>query len=383
MKKILFILCLLLNVHANEASYNDIDSGSIKKLQKNTLFGSSKIIDLSSNGKFLVMGSLGGNIVIMDIEKNSLISLLKTTLNDITSIALSKDMTTIIAGDLKGQVEVWNLPKKTLVRKIDGHTQEITSVSISDDNSRIMTASKHEMTKLWNLKTGQLIITPISLELPIDYDPSAYLCTHLSGSNAFSFTHAQRWIDIFDAKSGKNKGKVTIFDETLDPNHRYITTHLPFINHRAIEFTADGKNVILSTMDEDTLCKDCEKGIEMCIKTFDISSNALKYKIPLRGFLPVLTLSKDGKHGVFIDQYIDRVNGKSKMIALLKRFEIDSGKIVDSHVLLDEWTRFGHTRQMDFKILREISEGKYLTLAQDGGIDIWDLTNLNITNKGK
>jgi hypothetical protein len=136
-------------------------------------------------------------------------------------------------------------------------------------------------------------------------------------------------------------------------------------------------------MDEDTLCKDCEKSIEMCIKTFDISNNALKYKIPLRGFLPALTLSKDGKHGIFIDQYIDKENGKSKMIALLKRFEIDSGKVIDSHILLDEWTTDHQVRLNRFAYIHEISEGKYLTLAQDGGIDIWDLKNLNITNKGK
>ncbi|MDD5159846.1 MAG: WD40 repeat domain-containing protein [Sulfuricurvum sp.] len=393
MKTLLIIIILITSLFSEDGS---VQSTPSEKIQHTTLFGPIKDVDVSSDGKFVVMGSLGGNIFIMNLEDKNNIAVLHTTLDDITSTDLSKDMTMIIAGDLKGQVEIWNLPKKTLVRKIDGHTQEITSVSISDDNSRVMTASRQESTKLWNLQTGQLIITPASVDRGIDL-PSSPLYTRFNHVNAFSFMDARRWIDIFDPRTGKSKGKITIFDETLDPNHRYLPSLLSFTNDRAIEFTADGKNIILSTMDEDTLCKDCKKAIDICIKTFDISSNTLKYKIPVKGRIPVLTLSKDGKYGIFIDQYTDKIkitppkestllsSERYREIALLKRFDIDSGKIVDSYVLLDEWTTDRQVRRPGFKYLHEISDGKYITLAHvvDGGIDVWDIKNLNTTGKGE
>ena len=385
MKTLLFIIILISSLFSEDGS---VQSTSSEKIQHTTLFGPIKDLDVSTDGKFVVMGSLSGNIFIMNLEDKNNIVVFHTTLDDITSIDLSEDMTMIIAGDLKGHVEVWNLPKKTLVRKIDGDTREITSISISDDNTRMITISDHESMKIWNMQTGALIATPIS-DKPDDDFQLRKDFAKLNGSNVFSLNGAKRVVDVFDSKTGEARAKIPIFDENMD----YVPRNARFMMDQSIIFSVDNKNIILITLDEDRLCKDCKNLLNdnMCIKSFDIDTHTLKYKIPVKGRFPLLTLSKDGKYGILIEQYTDKIKVTRpkestllsseipREIALLKRFDINSGEIIDTYVLSDELTTDRQARLIRFAQIYEILEGKYLTLAKDGGIDIWDI-NQTVNN---
>ncbi|MDD2800341.1 MAG: hypothetical protein PHE96_02685 [Methylococcales bacterium] len=382
MKKLFFIIILITNLFSKDGSVQPTPS---EKVQHTTLFGPIKDIDVSTDGKFVVMGSLGGNIFIQNLEDKNNIAVLRTTLDDITSIDLSKDMTTIIAGDIKGQVEVWNLMKKTLVRKLDGHTKKITSVSISDDNTRVMSGSNHESIKLWNLQTGALITTTKSLGEKIEGSYPERLLTRIIKNKAISFFEPERFFEIHDVNTGEKIGKVNVFDENVDPDFQYIPTTPGFMRDYSVAFSADGNTVFISTMDEETLNKDCLdrnrscNRIGYCIKAIDVKSNKVKFKISVDSHYLAVTISKDGKYGIFIETQRNKNLGQ----LLLKKVEMASGK-VDTYVL-DEKNHaiggFSNKRvRMPIKI-REISNGKFIGVTDDGEVNIWDINNLKTNAK--
>ncbi len=386
MKTLLFIFILITSLFSDDGT---VQSTPSEKIQHTTLFGPIKDLDVSSDGKLVVMGSLGGNIFIQSFEDKNNISILHTTLDDITSIDLSRDMTTIIAGDIKGQVEVWNLPKKTLIRKIDGHTKKITSVSISDDNTRVMSASNHESIKFWNLQTGALITTTISLGEKIEGSYPEELYTAIVKNNAIEYLANQRAMEIYDIKNGEKIGKVSVFDENVDPDFRDIPTTPGFMKDYSTAFSEDGNTLFVGTMDEETLDKDCFdrnrscNHISYCIKVIDVKSNKIKFKIPLDvGYTP-LTISKDGKYGVFV--YHPRYKSNRSIWRLfLKKVDIVSEKI-DTYLLHESNTSiegsFQERPHSPFKI-REISNGKFIGLTSDGEVNMWDINNKTTTIQG-
>jgi WD40 repeat protein len=375
MKKLLLTVMFMTSLFSDDSVVQPIPT---EKIQHTTLFGPIKDIDVSTDGKFVVMGSLGGNIFIQDLEDKNTISILHTTLDDITSIDLSKDMTTIIAGDIKGQVEIWNLTKKTLVRKIDGHTKKITSVSISDDNTRVMSASNHESVKLWNLQTGALITTIQSLGEKVEGSYPERLLTRIIKNKAISFFEPERFMEVHDVNTGEKIGKVNVFDENVDPDFRDIPTTPGFMKDYSTAFSEDGNTLFVGTMDEETLDKDCFdrnrscNHISYCIKAIDVKSNKLKFKI--QDSRSPLTITKDGKYLVLVDTERDKNNRKIWRL-VLKKVDIVSGKI-DIYVLYESNTSiegyFRERQHSPFKI-REISNGKFIGLTSDGEVNMWDI----------
>jgi hypothetical protein len=256
-----------------------------------------------------------------------------------------------------------------------------------------MSGSSHETIKLWNLQTGDLIITTISWGERADGSYPDQFYTAIVKNHAIAYIANQRVMEIYDVKNGEKIGKVTVFDENVDPEFQYIPTTPGFMQDDSTAFSEDGNTLFVSTMDEESLNKDCLdrnrscSRIGYCIKAIDVKSNKVKFKIPIKGRVAVLTLSKDGKHGLFIEHFTDKIKivlpkestllsgVRYKEISLLKRFEIDSGKVEIDVLYKSDESTIGFPRERAPRLFKihEISNGKFIGLEGNGEVNMWDI----------
>ena len=96
-------------------------------------------------GKDLVLA------VVLDIERNVVVTKLKGHKKDVRSVAFSLDDQLVATASEDGTTRVWNL-KGNLIRELKGHEGGVNSVVFSPDGQLIATGSNDRTIRLWDLK---------------------------------------------------------------------------------------------------------------------------------------------------------------------------------------------------------------------------------------
>jgi WD40 repeat protein/tRNA A-37 threonylcarbamoyl transferase component Bud32 len=80
-------------------------------------------------------------------------------LNQVNSVAFSRDGNTIVSGSDDMTIRIWNMKAAKEIRILNGHTKWIYSVAISPDGKTIVSGSQDKTIKIWKLNTGEEIRT--------------------------------------------------------------------------------------------------------------------------------------------------------------------------------------------------------------------------------
>lgn len=157
--------------------------------------GQVSALSLSADGRFLVSGSLGGNIRVWHLESgvclkyledhsdainalainnNGLIVsgsadqtlrarsrdynwILTGHTNTVASVAVSDGGDFAVSGSKDKTLRVWNLDTGECTKVLEGHTNFVTSVAVSSDLRIAVSGSEDKTLRVWNLESGECI----------------------------------------------------------------------------------------------------------------------------------------------------------------------------------------------------------------------------------
>jgi len=163
------------------------------------------------------VGSVGGDIIILDVIIGRQTAVLSGHTHEVNSLTFSSDGLSIVSGSNDYTIKLWDIQTGGVIRTFHGHTKQVQSVSISVDYTRIASGSQDETIRLWDIQTGE--------------------CHHIINQQAnacyvsFSPTDPQHLIFISEGK---------VYQQNINDDHIMYTYDG---SHAA--FSLDGAQVVL------------------------------------------------------------------------------------------------------------------------------------------
>lgn len=124
--------------------YDFTNSKLVKSL--NTIY---KTFDISTDGQWMVLGSVDGRITLLNIESNAEEQILSLPNVPIHDVAFSNDGKYIAIGDERGDLRLWDTKTKTIVEVLKGHKARVNSIAFTDDDKLLASASYDGTIQLW------------------------------------------------------------------------------------------------------------------------------------------------------------------------------------------------------------------------------------------
>ena len=140
-----------------------------------TVFFDDGPIALACWKDLIAVGSVSGNITILNGITGISMSVLSNHTEPVQSLAFSSDGTFLASGSDDGTVCLWDIQTGGVISTLYGHTEGVTSISISPDCTMIASASSDETIWLWNAQTGKchcVINEPWYFSLSISFSPT-------------------------------------------------------------------------------------------------------------------------------------------------------------------------------------------------------------------
>jgi len=152
------------NDKMNLSIWNSLTGKKIKTIYRSPFSVEKEYIasvDVSSNGKFCVMGTSNSKhgFKIINLQTNEIVVERKTD-EDISTIKISPSNKFFVTGGTAKTVKVWNFKNGILIKKMQGiHQGYITSVDISPNGKYIVSVGfdNNSLFKVWDYKTGKLL----------------------------------------------------------------------------------------------------------------------------------------------------------------------------------------------------------------------------------
>jgi WD40 repeat protein len=102
----------------------------------------------------LAVGSLLGDIIILNTITGSHMAVLSGHTDFVRSLAFSSDGTSLVSGSNDCTLKLWDVQTGGVVKTFHGHTDNVLSVSISADCTTIASVSEDKTVCLWGIQTG-------------------------------------------------------------------------------------------------------------------------------------------------------------------------------------------------------------------------------------
>lgn len=101
------------------------------------------------------VGSVGGDIIILDVIIGKQTAVLSGHTHEVNSLTFLSDGLSIVSGSNDHTIKLWDIQTGGVIRTFHGHTKQVQSVSISVDCTRIALGSQDETIRLWDIQTGE------------------------------------------------------------------------------------------------------------------------------------------------------------------------------------------------------------------------------------
>jgi len=103
----------------------------------------------------LAVGSISGDISILDVITGTCTSILSRHTDSVESLTFSLDGAFLVSGSGDKTIILWDVQTGGVVRTFHGHTDWVWSVSISPDCTTIASGSGDTTIRVWDLQTGE------------------------------------------------------------------------------------------------------------------------------------------------------------------------------------------------------------------------------------
>ncbi len=149
------------------------DSGSGKKLRDITDHrGTASAIAFSEDSAKIAIGispsdgssTSPGEVAIWDLKTNRTSGVLRGSQRGITNVAFTTDGQWIAASATDNTIQIWDVTAQRPLSSLKGHTAHINSIAFSPNSRLIASAGDDGSTFLWDTKTGDHLLTLISLD---------------------------------------------------------------------------------------------------------------------------------------------------------------------------------------------------------------------------
>ena len=117
----------------------------------------SYTLTLSYWDNIIVVGSVCGDIAILDAITGSEMAYLSGHTDEVSCLTFSSDGKSLVSGSDDKTVKLWDMQTGGVVRTLHGHTDLVLSVSISADCTRIVSGSKDNTIRLWDTQMGECL----------------------------------------------------------------------------------------------------------------------------------------------------------------------------------------------------------------------------------
>jgi WD40 repeat protein/uncharacterized caspase-like protein len=105
-----------------------------------------------------------GQVVLWDVASGRELGALKGHGKGVTQVAFSHDGRLLASSSSDNTIKIWDVASRSELRLLKGHTTNIDSLDFSPDSRLLASASDDGSTLLWDTKTGELLLTLISLD---------------------------------------------------------------------------------------------------------------------------------------------------------------------------------------------------------------------------
>jgi WD40 repeat protein len=131
-------------------------------------------------------------------------------LDDIESLAISKDAKFLASASKDNTVKIWNMAAGKDIHTIKGHTDDVTSVSFSPDGKQIVTTSMDKTVRVWDIADAKEIAS-FKIERMVEVkDPKGKVSKVKEVGR--DFTHALFTNDGKKVIAGNREGVIKIYD---------------------------------------------------------------------------------------------------------------------------------------------------------------------------
>ena len=110
---------------------------------------------LSYWNKTIAIGSVPGDIIILNVVTGSQTAVLSGHADEVGCLIFSPDGTSLVSGSSDRTVKLWDLQTGGVAKTFLGHTGPVWSVSISADLTTIASGSEDKTICLWDIQTGE------------------------------------------------------------------------------------------------------------------------------------------------------------------------------------------------------------------------------------
>jgi WD40 repeat protein len=160
-------------------------------------------VDLSADGRTLASGGNDGTARLWDVAAGRQLSLLKHR-DIVTAVAFSPDGKSLATGCWDHAAHLWDVGKGTEIRALRGHKEIVWDVAFAPDGRTLATSSSDKAIKLWDVATGAERLT---FSGHVDFVESAVLAN--KGKTLVSHDSLDA-IRVWDLVSGKDMRRISL-----------------------------------------------------------------------------------------------------------------------------------------------------------------------------
>ncbi|MCU4176759.1 caspase family protein [Carboxylicivirga sp. N1Y90] len=113
-------------------------------------------ITLSSDGKFLVKGSIDSTAFRLNLENGKVEKWFQGHTKKVISTDLSPDGKLLLTASADGKLKLWDVETGKLKRTYKGHSDLVFDARFSNDGTKIVSGSWDSSLRIWELETGKI-----------------------------------------------------------------------------------------------------------------------------------------------------------------------------------------------------------------------------------